>query len=374
MERIKKGQISMDEFALVLLAGIILIIVLMVVWTTPTEPLAVVNPSTLSLQMGAGTTRTIDLEISGRITNVSLSTSGDVSSWITFNRPRIDSISNSTIVSVRITAPNVGLGQYNGDIIVRSTGGNKTVPVTIDISTPTLSSRSITLPDFSIEYTPNTKTLDSKDNVVVSKGAFSEQSESLVGTLDDREFNTVVDGTIQLLVESTNNLGNLVIEFNGKQVFNNKVTTSFLEIPINRSDIRKTNFVKISATSSGWQFWATTSYKIRNVQFNVNLQSVSTVSFPFTLFDIETTNFDHFQLIARAKDYLTPIQEMQISINGQIVFWQPPSVPFLNVAFSNDILGNKLFLSQDNTISFNLEKETSYDFSNVMLLVFYGSF
>jgi hypothetical protein len=375
MEKIRKGQVSMDEFALVLLAGIILIIMLMVTWTTPTEGLAVINPSSLSLQMEAGTTRTIDLEISGGITNVTLSTSGEIDSWITFNRPRIDKISNSTTVSVRINAPSsVTLRQYNGDITVKSAGGEKLVPVTIDISTPVLSSRSMLLPDFSIEYTPNTKTLDSKDNVVISKGYFSEQSESLVGTLDDRDFNSVVDGNIQLLVESTNNLGNLVIEFNGKEVFNNKVTTSFLEIPVNKSMIRKTNFIKIYATAPGWQFWATTTYKIRNVKFDVNIQVVSTVSFPFTLFDIERNNFNHFQLIARAKDYSTPIQEMQIAINGQIVFWQPPSVPFVNMIFSRDILGIDLFLLQNNTISFKLEKEVSYDFTNVMLLVFYRSF
>ena len=84
-----KAQLKMDEFAFVILAGIILIGMLMIIWSTPSEALAIVDPTSISLTLQRGTSTTVNLNISGA-TNVSLSAVGDTSSWISFTKNNFD--------------------------------------------------------------------------------------------------------------------------------------------------------------------------------------------------------------------------------------------------------------------------------------------
>jgi hypothetical protein len=215
--------------------------------------------------------------------------------------------------------------------------------------------------------------LDSKQNVEVSKGAFSEQSVTLFGTIQD-DLNSVTGGSVDLLVKNTNSLGDLIVTVNGNEIFKDKVSQGLTSIPIDKSLISKTLSVRIYATSPGYQFWASTSYEMMSVKLTVDLQSVSVASFPFTLSSSEVNNFDHLLFSARVRDYSQPPQPLQISINGQLVYWELPTVPFISKTFSNDVLGNDLFLTTNNTISFNLETDSFYDLANVLLIVYYKSF
>jgi len=371
-----KGQGHTDEFAFVLLAGIILLLVFMIAFTSPTEPLPTIEPSTISLQVQSGSTGNFNLKISGKsITNVSLSASGEISDWLSFSTAAIDSITDSNTVNVRVTVPfGASIGTHTGTVSITSTGGEKSVPVTINVvSVTTLSSLTIPLQDFVITFTPTQRTLDSKQNVEVSKGAFSEQSVTLFGTIQD-DLNSVTGGSVDLLVKDTNSLGDLIVTVNGNEIFKDKVSQGLTSIPIDKNLISKTLSVRIYATSPGYQFWTSTSYEMMSVKLTVDLQSVSVASFPFTLSSSEVNNFDHLLFSARVRDYSQPLQPLQISINGQLVYWELPTVPFISKTFSNDVLGNDLFLTTNNTISFNLETDSFYDLANVLLIVYYKSF
>lgn len=371
---LKKGQARVDEFAFVLLAGVILIIILMIVWTTPTEPMPLVEPSSISLSIPRNLSKTFDLEIIGTLTNVTLSSKGQIRDWITFSKNRFD-VLNSTIVTVKVKIPRfTNLGTYTGDILVKSTGGEKSVPVSIEVTKYELQEfhRSIPLGDFNVRYSVGSDVLDSKESFEVYKGYFSDSQKSLVGVLTDEKLAIVTDGYVQLIVEETNSEGNLIVLFNGQKVFNEKVGPGSYKIPIDKSKIGESNTITIKAGLPGWKFWMNTVYKFRVATFVANYMGIFSKEVTFPLEFNEATNFDHFLLSYRVKNYSLPLPELIIRINNQMVFSDRPPLAFFNKELKNDVLGNPIFLNVgDNVISFLFESEAYYEITDAVLSVYY---
>ncbi len=215
-----------DEFAFVLLAGVILIFILMVAWTTPTELPPYVEPTSVSLTAHKGTTKSFDLTINGTLTGVNLTASGEIKDWITFNKNNFD-VDGKVKVTVTVKVPSTAsLGYHNGRIIVSSTGGEKAVSVAVEVTEAAakkLATRPIVLGDFEVSYTSGTETLDSKESVQVSKGYFSGHDINLVGIVSEEKLDIITSGYLQLIVDDTNTAGNLIVFFNGKKVFDKPV-------------------------------------------------------------------------------------------------------------------------------------------------------
>lgn len=367
-----KSQVKMDEFALVLLAGVILIGMLMIIWTTPLEPLPTVDPLSVSLSMLNGTSSSFNLNISGRITNVTLSATGAISTWIKFGKNNFD-VSEYVIVPVYISVPKTATaGTYKGNIIVRSTGGEKIVSVLVEVSTmKKIASRSISLGDFTVSYTAGTRVLDSKEATFVSKGYFSEKVISLFGLVSDEELPTLTGASIQIIVSETNSLGNLIVIFNGQEVFNERVGIGEVLVPVNVNLIKKSNSIVIKAGNPGFVFWANTVYKFSIVKFTISFKGAFSKEIQFALSESEISNFDHFQLSYRVKDYSVSLPKLTIKINQQTIFREKPDLTIFNRNFEKDMVGYALILSKNNTISFSFEEEAFYDIADVVLTVFY---
>lgn len=369
----KKAQIRIDEFAFVLLAGIVLIVILMIIWGTPTEAPPIVEPTSVSLSIPRNLSSFFELKIKGKLTNVTLSSTGEIKNWITFNKNNFD-ILELDVVKVKVKVPDVPARIYTGNIIVRSVGGEVKVPVRIEVVELVTRefSRTIPLGDFSVSYTVGTETLDSKENFEVFAGYLSNYPASLVGILKEEKIAIVKDAYIQLIVEETNAAGNLIVLFNDEEVFNRKASPGEVLIPINLSLLKRSNTVTIKAGMPGWMFWMNTVYRFKSASFVVSYKGIFSFEKTFALDQDEVTNFDRFHLIYRVKNYSRPLPEMIIKLNHQVVFSQSPPLAFFNATFNKDILGNKLFLNVgNNTISFLFEKEAFYEVRNAVLTVYY---
>ncbi|HKZ45637.1 MAG TPA: hypothetical protein VJ343_02935 [archaeon] len=371
----KKGQAKIDEFAFVLLAGIILIVILMVAWGTPSEAPPFVQPNKISLDVPANATSSFELNVTGKLTNVTLSAMGQSRNWFYFNKNNFDVI-DSTMVRVRVSVPNVAFGTYTASIIVESPGGKQTIPVTLLVKEKEEVieefSRPMLLGEFSVSYSVGTEVLASEESFEVSRGYFSGYSKNMDVSLTDEQLLKVSDGSIHLEIADTNSAGSLIVLLNGIEVYSKVVGAGDIDIPIDKEQIEKSNTIEIKADTPGWEFWMSTVYRFNLADFAVNYKGVFTEDIPFTLSKSEIDNFDHFQLNFRVRNYTFPLPQLIIKINGQIVSSSVPPLGFFNNTFERDILGNTLALDSDNIISFLFEKQAYYEIDGAVLTVYYS--
>ncbi len=368
----KKGQTRIDEFSFILLAGIVIIIILTISWSTPTEPAPVITPTTKSLTIGKGMSSSFDINITGYLSNVTLSASGDIKNWVTFSKNHFD-IYGQEVVTVKVRVPNsASIGTYNGLVTVQSTGGSTSVHVTVEIPqiVTTEMSSSFQLGDFTVRYASGSKTLDSKEKFDVYTGYFSSYRLNLIGILTDDELAMVKDGYIKLIVEDTNAAGNLVVYFNDGVAYNKVAGLGEIIIPLDKDQIKKSNSAVIGAGTPGWQFWMNTVYRFRYAELVVNYLGSLSKNIPFTLDQDMTSGFQRFILSATTS--ATSLSQLAIKVNDQTVYYQNPPLAFLNITFDRDTAGNKLNLNAgNNTISFAFQQQASYELRNTVLTVYY---
>lgn len=379
MVLLKKGQVlpRIDEFAIILLAGITIIIVFALVWGNPTtENAPQVNPVSKTLTLSPGSTSSFNLEIIGNLTNVTLAATGDVGDWISFNKNNFD-VSGSTTVKVTVTVPfGASFITHSGAIQIEATGGNQTVPVSVTVSqgpVTLIASLKVSQPEFSVSSTDTSKTLDSKENLDISKSYFSEKYSSLVGTINDRDLPLLTDASLHLIIEDTNSLGNLIILINGHEIFNQIVGIGETIVPINTSQIKGASVITIKADTPGWRFWDTNFYKIRLAEFTITLKGTLSQVSTFSLTQDEIDSFGYFNLFFRIKDSSRPIPRLIIKIDNQSVYSKIPPLIYANETFSSDVYGNNLtiFLTPgNNTITFSMEENGYYDISEANLVLY----
>jgi hypothetical protein len=367
-----KGQGRVDEFAFVLLAGIILIAMLMIVWTTPLEVPPKLSPSAKTITAFPGLSTNFEINITGpKISNVTLMATGFIGSWISFSKDTLD-VPKSTLVTVYVNVPSgIAVGSYTGTINVNSVGGSASMPLTINVQNAgsiSFAKRSIALGDFSISFIAQSKTLDSQENIQVSKGAFSENKLSLVGMLEESELADASDARIQMVISDTNDLGNLVVNFNGRGLYNGRANIGQLNIPLNVSSLSTSNVARVSASSPGWMFWASSTYSIRSASMVVNFKGATANVIKVNLNPNEVANFDHFTLSSLVS-YRPPVPDLKIKVNSQIAYFGSVPVTALNIDLKKDILGNPLIIGENNTISFSFDKNGAMDFTNTILTI-----
>lgn len=376
----KKGETlpevpKIDEFIFILLAGVVLIFVLMIAWTTPPQLVPIVEPRNVEIDVRQGAATTFDLTFNGTATSVNLTAGGAIRNWLSFSKNNFD-FRGLTTVKVTVDVPdNIPIGTYKGTIEVKAPGGEKAVSVTINVveTTEEISMRPISLGDFTVRYTEGSDVLDSKSSVQVVKGYFTTKEVTLVGILSNDKLDIATDGYIQLIVEETNSAGNLIVFFNDEKVFDQSVGLGESIIPIDKDLIKRSNSVIIKAGSPGFKFWMNTIYKFRFAKLIIDYKGVFSKEIPFDLTSKEIQNFKDFHLSYTVVPEPTlPLPSMMIKINNQIVFWELPPLTIFDERLKEDMLDNALFLREaNNTITFQFGSEASYSVDNVLLTVEY---
>lgn len=371
---------KIDEFAFVLMAGILFIFILTFAWTTPTEGPPVVDETYFEITADQGETRTFDFIIKGQtiLSSVNISGSGEVANWITFNRNDfdIDKDGSMTVTATLKIPSNVSTGRHSGRVVVKGKGGRDTFSVYVDISEERsdTSTTPVFLGDFSVSYTRGTDVLDSKEDIRVSGGYISERSIVLTGLITDEKLSITTDASVRLVIDVTNQAGNLIILLDSHEIYNKKVGTGEILIPIEKGLLEKSNMITIRAGSPGWKFWINTVYKIQRAEFNIDYEGAFSQTFNISMTKNEVDNFKRLSLYYRVPSggYSVPLADMMIKINNQIVYWDSPPLAFFDRSFSEDMFGNSIFLNEGtNTITFMFEEQARYSMSDAMLTIEY---
>lgn len=374
----QKGQQKVwDEFAWIIFAAVAFVLVITMIFTATTSS-PVVEPKSLSLTLEKGTshtfTFTVRSEDGGKMSNLTLSSFGEVKDWITFDRNRFDA-ENSTSVRVKVQIPSTAvLRTYTGGIKAETRGGSSSLSLSIavaNVSIIPLESRPIFLGDVEVKYSKGSETITSKENLEVTKGTFSESKEAFSISFPAEKLAITTSAYLELFVVDTNKKGNLIVEFNGQELYNRKTDAGKIVIPLDKSLLNTTSIVNIRTTSpSAFQFWSKAFYKIEKFNLVTSFRDISEREREFELGQNEVQSFHHFQLQARVKEYSAPLEELIVKVNNQIVYAAKPPLVVFNQTIDKDILGNRLALGNQNKISFSFEKEAFLNLGDVFLVVY----
>jgi len=362
-----KGQAKIDEFAFVLLAGIVLILVLTVGWSAMEAGSLVVSPTSKLLTIAKGSSSSFQIHVNGTAKNVTIEGLGDISDWVDFDKNNFD-VSGPADVTVVVNVPNSAKEKfYTGTVKFTYSGGENSVSLTINVSTITISdiSRNINLGAFSLKYLVGSEPVYEKEDFEVSKGYFSESPVSFAVVLTEEMQSIVTGGSIQLIVDDTNGAGNLIIELNGQEIFNERASVGEHIIQLSKDQILKSNAVRIRADSPGWKFWMNSAYKIRSFTFFTDYNGVFFKDVSFALDSTEATNFKFGKIAFKIKKYdKNRLPNMEIKVNDKEIFNDIPTLTYFSKTFTDVPLN-----IGPNTISFSLDRDGFYDLEDVILTI-----
>lgn len=352
-----KGQ-GIDEFAFVLLTGLVIIIVMLFAWGVPSEAeIPRISPDSKVLSIEKGSSDSFILEINVTSKEVSLSSRGTIEDWISFSDNDFES-EGLTTVNVTITVPfTAEEREHHGTIVVETMeGGRVTIPLTVSVlkitEKPEVSSRSIYLGDFSVSHVEGTETIKTVRNFEVRKSMYEDKRKSFSARIE-RDLDLITEGTIVLDVFYTNQEGNLIIKFNNEEVFNEKVMPGEVVIPIDKGSIKSYNVIEISSSGPGWKFWTSSVYKIDKVDFTISFFGELRKEMSFNVFSDEIENFKEGWLEFDVESFEGD-GKLTVEINGY------PVLEDRRRGFFRKSIDRVLLVWKENIITFSTEPGTSY--------------
>jgi len=355
-----------DEFVLVLLAGLVLIGILALAWTGETK--LTVSPDFKYLTIARGSSLSFPLYLNGTVKNVTLRSSGEIASWIVFDRSSLD-IEDKEQVTVVINVPSTAsYGPHNGDIYVETFSFQKRISVVVNVSTQTVSreSRSINLGDFVVSYSIGPETVAERENLMIERGYLTDIPSSFAAIVTEEKLPMVTGGYIQIVVDQTNGLGNLIVEVNGNETFNQKAGVGEITILLSKDQITKSNSVVLKAGTPGLVFWSSSTYIIASASFVAEFNGTVFKDINFVLDNLEVVNFKSGRLSFIVKKYdINKLNDLTIKVNDRALFSGVPTLVYFTKTFGNEINLN----IGENTISFSVDPDTFYELKDVILTI-----
>lgn len=200
-----------------------------------------------------------------------------------------------------------------------------------------------------------------------------EVATSLIG-MEKREYTIGVqeeilpevrEVKISFDVDETNLYGNLVIKWNGKEVFNKKASVGHYSLVMEKDVVKTANSLEIYAEGPGLLFWASSIYALKD--FRVNQVSGLAKIYVFSLSSGERNNFDKgeisFELGKRS-----PGNKLLIEVNGITVFFKEPSLAE-KVSFTYDDVPPDILKAGNNNLVFSTETG-SFNIMNAKLSIY----
>jgi len=358
-----KGQGKLDEFAFVLLAGLVIIIVMLLIWGVPgpTE-IPTVNPTSKTLSIERGESEDFILEINVTSKIVTLTAKGTIADWISFSDNDFESYGLAN-VEVTVKVPSgADEREHFGSIVVESQeGGEVTVPLTIKVEEPTEEgmkevSRTVYVGDFIVSYAEGTEVVKTETGIEVGKTTISASIE--------RNMDLVTEGSLILNVFYTNNVGNLVVKFNNEVVHDESTMPGALVIPLSKSQLKFYNVIEISTSKPWWKFWADSVYRIEKMEFRISYFGDIEREQTFEVYRDELLNFKEGIVSFYVNSY-EGAGSLKVEINDYSLYEGRRRGSFeLSFDFAEVGLTRGL-----NTISFSTEKETSYEIERARIII-----
>lgn len=218
------------------------------------------------------------------------------------------------------------LGSYLLDFQYGGAGVKKPSSVRIDLTS---------LPQFFIGFTEEDKarTVNYDDFVLgaessmkvkevlsqeISNGLFSDQELSLDVNLNP---STVAEATAAALlfeVVDTNNYGNLVVSWNGKDYYSDKSAVGKVSVRLPKESLKNENKLEIKSTGPSARFWAASVYSLKNIRLDV-LTVLKRTLF-FDVFPEEITSWSSGVLNFKRADYSSQDGIIKAYANGRLVY------------------------------------------------------
>lgn len=370
-----KGQfekLKFDEFSLIILGAIIFLGIMAISFTTPSEFPPKVSPLTVSLNLDPGSSERFNINVSGKVSGVNISTSGEVGGWLAPGRTDLGALQKTETVPVTISVPSTAsAGLHTGKITVFGKEGKVEVDVSVVVSAmKSLTSRTVPLGDFKVSYVSGTRTLDMRNKTFVSRSYLYEKPISMLGLVTDEELPILQFGRVKMVVDDTNGYGPIIVTQNGREIFKEAVGPGLLVAPLNLTEIRNTNTIRISADYPGPFFWTENIYDLRDVLVDITYKGSVPKSFNFTLEPEEYKRFDHVQVSFRVKDSSAKLPPLKIALNGKTIFFGTPPTTTFNKDFSRDTFGSVIDMGAKNTLTFSFDQDASYEIADATLVVF----
>lgn len=191
--------------------------------------------------------------------------------------------------------------------------------------------------------------------------------------IGDNYVDTLPDSKLSFNTVDTNGYGLLLLRLNGYMIWSGspKINET-VEIKLeNFNKIVKAtgNSIRFTSTSSGWRIWAPSFYVIDGIALDEDIQRSSEASLNFTLSKEEVAAW----LLGRTAFTVTggePTSDMIVKVNNVTIWRGIPAVGFQTIADFSKVLTN---IGEENVLSFELEKEGSYNIKSVEVIVFTNS-
>ena len=352
----------MDEFAFVLLGGLILLIILVIGWSGVAPYVVMVEPENKTIYMERGSYESFELLLNGSAKNVTLKVEGEAKDWIQLDRYSLD-LEGAERVKVEIMVPRTATpGEHTARIKVRYYGTEKEVNLKIIVAKKVEERREINFGDFTISYLMG-EFVERRENFKVERNYFFEKSRGFVAILDPEIMEIARSAYLYLVIDDTNMLSNLIIEFNGKKVFDKKVGQEELIIEIPVEELERKNRIRIRTSTPGIFFWATAWYQIKEASLVVEYNGTFFKKFEFSVDASEIENLKEVRLQFEVEKYdAKKLNDMIVKINGKEVFRGVPTLVYFNQEIDKEALR-----AGKNEITFSVEPDTFYALSDVSL-------
>jgi hypothetical protein len=363
-----KGAGKIDEFAFVLIAGLIIIVIMLLMWGVPTETeTPVVTPTSQSLTIKRGRSDSFLLDINVTSDQVTLKATGIISDWIKFSNNNFESSGLNT-VKVTVTVPyGTEERDYPSTIEVESAeGGKATVSLIVTVISEIGGGVEETviphpIGDFTVTSAAGSEVIKSKTNSEVDKN----NKVSVSGTIE-KDMKFVTDGFITLDVFYTNNEGNLVVKFNNKIVFDQKVLPGRIKIPIDKELLSDYNVIEISTSIQSWKFWANSIYRIDKIEFGIDFFGNIEKKATFTVSRDEILNFKpRGGMIEFYVERIEGDGSLTVKINDRKVY-EGKTTGRVTSNFEYVDVG---LVSGENTVSFSTETGTTYNIESANIKI-----
>ena len=161
----------------------------------------------------------------------------------------------------------------------------------------------------------NTEAIKRTPQIEVSSSYLGGKSEKQEVQVLNAYLASVREARVAFTVhDSTPFYGNLIIKWNGAELYKNGAAMGAYSVRVDPSLIKETNSVEISCDGPGAQFWASTVYILRDFRVDLDYGSVRLVPFTLSSRDIETFKNGALEFSPSGSGVLT------IKVNGVSVF------------------------------------------------------
>ncbi|MBI2676024.1 MAG: hypothetical protein HYX24_06205 [Candidatus Aenigmarchaeota archaeon] len=154
--------------------------------------------------------------------------------------------------------------------------------------------------------------------VEIENGIPGTKTQEYPIAIPDYLLESLKDIKVSFDIVETNQYGELIFEWNGKEVFRRKAASREWSFTIPRDNVGRLNTLKVHASSPGLIFWASTVYKLE--PFEVSAEYGPSKLFGFQLSQKELETFSRGEI----EFYSLSGAKLSVRINGRQIFSRPP--------------------------------------------------